>query len=194
MLRIQSPVQASATPNGRLLGAFSVVFTQSPSLPAHQRRVQQTKGRNNAFSLFGVTRIPTDPQIRNLLDRVAPAALREPFWAILERLLAGEPTASAPNSHAGWLCSLDGTQYLLNHDPLTAVYGGQAQRSDLLCSHGPESRLGHARYPPGARARARVHHPSRQGGETGLRTQRRASLGDTECSALRRAARDDPGR
>lgn len=94
-----------------LLGAFSVFFTQCPSFLAYQRRMQQTKGRNNAHSLFGVAHIPTDAQTRNLLDGVNPADLRAPFWAILEKLMAEETAASAFDSHGGWLCSLDGTQY-----------------------------------------------------------------------------------
>ncbi len=54
------------------LGAFSVFFTQSPSFLAHQRTMEQNKGRSNAESLFGIERVPSDNQIRNLLDPVAP--------------------------------------------------------------------------------------------------------------------------
>ena len=50
------------------LAAFSVFFTQEPSFLSYQRMMQQTKGRNNATSLFGITDIPTDPQIRTILD------------------------------------------------------------------------------------------------------------------------------
>jgi hypothetical protein len=57
------------------LGAFGVFFTQSPSFLAYQRDMQRHKGRNNAPSLFGVAQIPSDPQIRNLLDPIAPMHL-----------------------------------------------------------------------------------------------------------------------
>jgi len=50
------------------LAAFSVFFIQSPSFLAHQRLLQSRKWRNNARSLFQVTEIPSDPQIRNLLE------------------------------------------------------------------------------------------------------------------------------
>ena len=93
------------------LGAFSVFFLQYPSFLAYQRHMQQAQGHNNADSLFGVKCIPTDPQIRNLLDRVAPDHLRASFWAILERVMTDEQAASAFESDGGWLCSLDGTQY-----------------------------------------------------------------------------------
>ena len=52
------------------LAAFSVFFMQSPSFLAHQRDMQRRKGHNNAEGLFGVERIPSDGQIRNLLDPV----------------------------------------------------------------------------------------------------------------------------
>jgi hypothetical protein len=48
------------------LGAFSVFFTQSPSFLDFQRTLQTAKGCDNALTLFGITRIPSDNQIRNL--------------------------------------------------------------------------------------------------------------------------------
>lgn len=93
------------------LGAFSVFFMQSPSFLAYQRDMQRRKGNNNAHRLFGVAHIPTDAQIRNLLDPVDPAHLRAPFWAILERLMAEGAAAAALVEEGRWLVSLDGTQY-----------------------------------------------------------------------------------
>ncbi len=93
------------------LGAFGVFFTQTPSLLAYQRDMQRRLGRNNAQSLFGVERIPSDPQIRNLLDPIAPAYLRPPFWAVLARLEAVGVLADYRSFSGGLLCSLDGTQY-----------------------------------------------------------------------------------
>ena len=57
------------------LSAFSVFFMQSPSFLAWQRSMQESQGRNNAQSLFGVHPIPSDNQIRNLLDTVSPQCL-----------------------------------------------------------------------------------------------------------------------
>jgi hypothetical protein len=44
------------------LGALAVFFTQSPSFLAYQRTMQQTKGRSNAQSLFGMVDNPCDNQ------------------------------------------------------------------------------------------------------------------------------------
>ena len=63
------------------LSALSVFYMQSPSFPEWQRRMQRRKGKNNATSLFGLQRLPSPEQIRNLLDPVPEEALEEPFWA-----------------------------------------------------------------------------------------------------------------
>lgn len=60
------------------IGAFAVFFTQSPSFLAHQRDMQRLKGYNNSSSLFGTRQVPTDNQIRNLLDPIAPEYLPPP--------------------------------------------------------------------------------------------------------------------
>ncbi|MGC9521897.1 MAG: hypothetical protein ACP5HG_08455 [Anaerolineae bacterium] len=69
------------------LSAFAVFYMQSPSFLAHQRDMQRQRGRNNVQSLFGVERIPSDSQLRNLLDPVDPAALQAPFWEIYAQLV-----------------------------------------------------------------------------------------------------------
>lgn len=113
------------------MGAFSVFFMQCPSFLAFQRNMQRRRGRNNAQSLFGVQNIPCDQQIRNLLDPIAPAHLREPFWAILEQLMTDKHVASTFDVDGGWLCSLDGTQYFRStklHCPQCTV----TQRDEAL--------------------------------------------------------------
>lgn len=57
------------------LAAFAVFFTQSPSFLAQQLTLRQAKGVSNAEHLFGISHIPCDTQIRNLLDPVPPATL-----------------------------------------------------------------------------------------------------------------------
>ena len=71
------------------LAAFAVFYMQSSSSLAHQRDMQRKKGQNNAQSLFKITRIPSDGQIRNLLDPVEPALLGAVFWGVYDSLVAG---------------------------------------------------------------------------------------------------------
>jgi hypothetical protein len=93
------------------LGAFAVFFMQAPSFLAHQRDMQRLKGRNNAASLFGVDQLPSDPQIRNLLDPIPPEQLAAPFWQVFAQLRAGEALRAYQGHLGPWLCALDGTQY-----------------------------------------------------------------------------------
>jgi len=93
------------------IGAFAVFFVQSPSFLAHQLDMQRVQGQNNAQSLFGVDQVPSDGQIRSLLDPVAPEYLAAPFWQVFEQLRDGA-YLTAYQGHLGqWLCALDGTQY-----------------------------------------------------------------------------------
>lgn len=57
------------------LSAFSVFFTQSTSFLSFQRAMQQQTSRNNLGSLFTVSVIPTDTQIRRVFDGVPPECL-----------------------------------------------------------------------------------------------------------------------
>lgn len=93
------------------LAAFSVFFMQSPSFLAHQRDMQRRKGHNNAEGLFGVERIPSDGQIRNLLDPVDPAELGAVFWGIYADLEAEGYVEDYQGVGDTQLISLDGTQY-----------------------------------------------------------------------------------
>jgi len=98
------------------LGAFSVFFMQSPSFLAHQRDMQRKKGQNNAQGLFGVERIPSDGQIRNLLDPVDVTQLHEPFWEIYHRLDDGGFLDAYGGVDGTRLISLDGSQYFSSQE------------------------------------------------------------------------------
>ena len=72
------------------LSAFSVFFIQSPSFLSHQSSMAHSKGHNNAQSLFGVHQIPSDNQIRDLLDDVEPAQVFAVFSEIFRALDMGK--------------------------------------------------------------------------------------------------------
>lgn len=93
------------------LAAFSVFFMQSPSFLAHQRLLQRRKGRNNAHSLFQVTEIPSDPQIRNLLDPLSAAEFAVDFWYIVEELRRHQQLGRFQNELDTYAIALDGLQF-----------------------------------------------------------------------------------
>jgi hypothetical protein len=68
------------------LGAFSVFFSQSPSFLSHQRSMQMSKGSSNARTVFGLTDIPTDAWIREMLDPVSRDSVAPVFRRVFRQL------------------------------------------------------------------------------------------------------------
>ncbi len=93
------------------MGAFSVFFMQSPSFLDAQRSLQVSKGCNNAHTLFGLTQIPCDNQIRNLLDPVPPSELFPVFSSIVDGLNAAGHLDIYRSINGDLLVAMDGTQY-----------------------------------------------------------------------------------
>ena len=93
-----------------VLGAFSVFLTQSPSFLAFQRGMQEQTGRNNGKSLFTMQSLPTDDQVRRVLDTVSPDRVFPVFTTCLNELIKSG-YSKAFKSDMGYLVALDGTQY-----------------------------------------------------------------------------------
>ncbi len=93
------------------LSGFSVFFTQCPSFLAFQKSMQNNKGVNNAQSLFGIQKIPSDNHIRDMLDVVAPQTVFPVFTFITETLATAGRLDGFRSYNNNLLCALDGTQY-----------------------------------------------------------------------------------
>jgi len=93
------------------LAAFSVFFMQSPSFLEHQRHLAQGRGGSNCETLFGMTKIPGDSQIRAMLDPIEPSQFHPMFDEVLNELhrSGGIQTFRRLGGHV--LIALDGTQY-----------------------------------------------------------------------------------
>jgi hypothetical protein len=92
-----------------VLSAFSMFFMQCPSFLAHQRAMGLRKGKNNAESIFGVHKIPTDTHIRNLLDPIPPELLFPVFDKVYEFLLTEGVIKEMITHDNLLLIALDGT-------------------------------------------------------------------------------------
>ncbi len=94
------------------LSAFSVFHIQFPSFLSHQKMMQESKGNNNARTLFGVHEIPTDTHIRNLLDPVLPECCFSVFTDV-HTLLSERGTFEAEYRTVldTYLIALDGTWF-----------------------------------------------------------------------------------
>lgn len=93
------------------LGGFSVFFTQSPSFLAHQKSMNEAKGKSNAETLFGIEEIPTDNHIRDILDEISPEHVFPVFDDILAVFKRGDYLDSFRDVHENILIALDGTWY-----------------------------------------------------------------------------------
>ncbi len=93
------------------LSAFSVFFTQTPSFLAYQRMMEDSKGKSNAQSLFGVHQIPSDNHIWDLLDPVKPEQVFPVFEEILQVLEQQGQLADFRSFGDTLLIALDGTEY-----------------------------------------------------------------------------------
>jgi hypothetical protein len=94
-----------------ILAGFSVFFMQSQSFLGHQRMMQSKKGRNNARSLFGIERIPSDAQIRNILDPLPAGYFHTDFWFVLDALEKQGQWLRFRSKLGSTLVALDGVSY-----------------------------------------------------------------------------------
>ena len=94
-----------------ILAAFAVFFMQSSSFLEHQRQLQSKKGRSNARSLFQVEEIPSDPQIRNLVDPLSSAYFQDDFWHLLDKLKEQQRLLQFRNELHTYAIALDGVSF-----------------------------------------------------------------------------------
>jgi hypothetical protein len=94
-----------------VMAAFSVFFTQSPSFLDHQRLMICNKGKDNAESLFSIEKIPSDNQIRNLLDPVPASTIFMAFQKVYQWLEKKGVLSKFLYLDGEILVALDGTEY-----------------------------------------------------------------------------------
>jgi hypothetical protein len=93
------------------LSAFSVFFLQNPSFLSSQISMQKVHGKNNATTIFGVHEIPSDNQIRNLLDPVPPDTLFPLMVNITDELYRQGRLDAFRSVNNTLLIALDGTDF-----------------------------------------------------------------------------------
>jgi hypothetical protein len=93
-----------------VLGAFAMFFMQSESFLDHQRHMKSNQGKNNATTLFGIIKVPTVPQIRNIIDEISATSLSSVFNNVYQALRR-DGHLKPFHYLGGLLIALDGTQY-----------------------------------------------------------------------------------
>ena len=119
--------------------AFSVFFTQCASLLSFQKLMEQKYGSSNAKTLFGMKHIPSDNQIRNLLDEVSPALL-SPVFADCLNALKKSGDLDTFRVHLGTnkrdiLVALDGTTYHASGDIFCDNCSSKVRDGETMYSH-----------------------------------------------------------
>ena len=94
-----------------VLAAFSVFFTQCPSFLEHQNLMKKKRGKDNAFSLFGLKKIPSDNQIRTLLAPIPATTVLETFKTVWEWLRENKILNHFKYLDEEILLAIDGTEY-----------------------------------------------------------------------------------
>ena len=93
------------------LAAFSVFFMQSPSFLAHQKSLEELRGRSNANTLFGMTKIPSDNHIRQMLDGAPTDHFDGVFAEIVRNVDASGGLKSMRRLGGRVLIALDGSEH-----------------------------------------------------------------------------------
>lgn len=94
-----------------VLGAFGCFFMQNASFLDYQRQLDSRHGRNNAQSLFGLEKIPSISQLRNILDQIASSGLFQVFDNIYRALQQQGYLRGFETLEGNLLVALDGTDY-----------------------------------------------------------------------------------
>jgi len=72
--------------NDIILSAFSIFYFQSKSWLSFQRKMDTNKGSSNAKTIFGITDIPSDNHIRNVLDKIKPNVFKNVYDGVISYL------------------------------------------------------------------------------------------------------------
>jgi hypothetical protein len=101
-----------------LMSGFAVMFFQHPSLLQFQRAMQQKRRRCNLQTIFGVSEVPSDTQMREILDGVEPESIRGVFPQLWEKVRragwGGRFTTTLPSGQPQgtyYTVALDGSEY-----------------------------------------------------------------------------------
>lgn len=98
-----------------LMSGFAMFYFQHPSLLQFQQRLEKQTGQANLQRLFGVERVPSDTQMRELLDTPAAAEpLRRVLPQVFEQMRRTGWTTrfvTTVNGANYYTVALDGSQY-----------------------------------------------------------------------------------
>src|SRR5436309_2975405 len=94
-----------------LMAGVALFSLKDPSLLAFQRRAVD----HNLRSVFGLQAVPSDTQMRTILDAVDPGHLRPLFTDLFRQLQRGKVLEDYVFLEGCYLVALDGVEYFCSH-------------------------------------------------------------------------------
>ncbi len=97
-----------------LMSAFAMFFFQHPNLLEYQRRMKKKNGRSNLERVFQVADLPSDTQMREILDGAPIEPLRRVLPEVFERMRRTGWTTkfvTEVNDQKYYSVALDGSEY-----------------------------------------------------------------------------------
>lgn len=97
-----------------LMSAFAMFFFQHPNLLEYQRRMKKKSGRSNLARVFGIEDLPSDTQMRQILDGAPVEPLLGVLAEVFERMRRVGWTSKFVTEVEGrkvYTVALDGSQY-----------------------------------------------------------------------------------
>jgi hypothetical protein len=111
------------------LAAFSVFFMQSPSFLAHQRVLAAGHGRSNCQTLLGMSAIPSDNHIRQMLDGNRPDVFDGLFVKAVAMAAAAGGLSAFQCLDGRVLIALDGSEHFCSRK-IACAQCSRRRRSD----------------------------------------------------------------
>lgn len=127
-----------ASPNQRyalkdvLLSAFGVFFMQCASFLEYQRQVQSRNGKDNVQTLFGAAQIPSDNQIKNILDLIPARQLFGMFEWVYRTLDSRGVLRQYEVLGGQRLVALDGVEYFSSEQVHCACCSHRTHRNGTV--------------------------------------------------------------
>src|SRR3954471_13321040 len=94
-----------------LMSGYALFSLKFPSLLQFEEEVRKRRRSSNLRSLFRVTQIPSDTQMREILDEVDPDNIRTAFVDLFRKLQRGKVLKEMTYYKGHYLLSIDGTGY-----------------------------------------------------------------------------------
>ena len=94
-----------------LMSGLAVFGLKYPSLLQFDQQCREPAEAHNLRTLYGVKQVPSDTQMREILDGVEPCSLRPAFKAVFSHLQRGKGLESYQYLGGHYLLSVDGTGY-----------------------------------------------------------------------------------